>query len=89
MNSLFSIILLSDKVLLLFRGEVEPPQLVFADPDDCFIAACKLFLVNSERDLRVLLGDGVAVVTVHDQAPPYDDGIDDAAISQDVGFERV
>lgn len=89
MNSLFSIILLSDKVLLLFRGEVEPPQLVFADPDDCFIAACKLFLVNSERDLRVLLGDGVAVVTVHDQAPPYDDGIDDAAISQDVGFELV
>ena len=45
--------------------------------------------MNGERDFRVFLGDGVAVVTVHDQAPPYDDGIDDAAISQDVGFELV
>ena len=37
----------------------------------------------------MLLGNGVAVVTVHDQAPPYDDGIDDTAISQDVSFELV
>ena len=37
----------------------------------------------------MLLSDGEAVVSIHDQAPPYDDGIDDAAISQDVSFELV
>lgn len=42
-QSLFSVILLSNKVLLLFWGEIAPPKLVFANPDDCFIAVCKLF----------------------------------------------
>ena len=37
----------------------------------------------------MFLGDGVAVVSIHDQALPYDNGIDDTAISQDVGFELV
>ena len=37
----------------------------------------------------MLLGDGVAVVPIHDQALPYDDGIDDTAIPQDVGFKLV
>ena len=37
----------------------------------------------------MLLGDGVAVVSIYDQALPYDDGIDDMAIPQDVGFELV
>ena len=45
--------------------------------------------MNGERDLRVLLGDGVAVVPIYDQALPYDDGVDDTTISQDVGFELV
>ena len=45
--------------------------------------------MDGERDLRVLLGDGVAVVSIHDQALPYDDGIDDTAIPQDVGFKLV
>ena len=45
--------------------------------------------MSGKRDLRVLLSDGEAVVSIHDQAPPYDDGIDDAAISQDVSFELV
>ena len=37
----------------------------------------------------MLLGDGVAVVSIHDQALPYDDRVDDTTISQDVGFELV
>ena len=45
--------------------------------------------MNGERDLWVLLGNGVAVVPVYDQALPYDDRVDDTTISQDVGFELV
>ena len=37
----------------------------------------------------MLLSDGVAVVPIHDQALPYDDGVDDTTISQDVGFKLV
>ena len=37
----------------------------------------------------MLLGDGVAVVSIHNQALPYDDRVDDTAISQDVGFELI
>ena len=45
--------------------------------------------MNSERDFRVLLGDDETVVSVHNQPLPHDDGIDDTAIPQDVGFELV
>ena len=45
--------------------------------------------MNSERDFRVLLGDDETVVPIHDQALPYDDGVDDTAIPQDVGFKLV
>jgi len=37
----------------------------------------------------VLLGDDETVVSVHDQPLPHDDGIDDASIPQDVGFQLV
>ena len=37
----------------------------------------------------MLLGNGVAVVSIHNQPFPYDDRVDDTAISQDVGFELV
>ena len=37
----------------------------------------------------MLLGDGVAIVPIHNQALPYDDRVDDTTISQDVGFELV
>ncbi len=76
--------MLSYKVLLLFRCEVAPPKLVFADPDDCFIAVCKLFLVNGVRDVRVLLKNRISVMTVNDQPIPDDDGIDNFAIVDDV-----
>ena len=45
--------------------------------------------MNSERDFRVLLGDDETVVSVHNQPLPHDDGIDDASIPQDVGFQLV
>ena len=45
--------------------------------------------MDSVRDFRVLLGDDETVVSVHDQPLPHDDGIDDASIPQDVGFQLV
>ena len=45
--------------------------------------------MNGERDFRVLLGDSEAVVSIHNQLLPYDDGVDDAAIPQDVRFQLV
>ena len=89
MNSFLGFILFADKILFLFRSKVAPPQLVLANPDDGFIAAGKRFLVDGERDFRVLLGDGEAVVSIHDQSFPYDDGVDDTAIPQDVRFKLV
>ena len=64
----------------MFRGEVAPPQLILADPDDRFIAAGELFLVDGKRDLWVLLGDRVTVVPIYDQALPYNDRVEDASL---------
>ena len=37
----------------------------------------------------MLFGDGKAVVSIHDQPFPCDDGVNDAAIPQDVCFQLV
>lgn len=56
--------------------QVAPPKLVFTDPDDGFIAVCKLFLVDGIRDVGMLPENRVSVMTVYDHAIPDDDGID-------------
>ena len=81
---LFSLVLFSYQVILLFGRKIAPPKLIFADPDDCFIAVCKLFLVNGVRDVRMLLKNSVSVMTVNDQSVPDDDGIDNFSIVDDV-----
>lgn len=50
---LFRFCLLSDQELFLFWGQVSPPKLIFADPDDCFLTIWKIFFVGTERNLRM------------------------------------
>ena len=59
-------------------------QAGFTDPDDGFIAVCKLFLVDGIRDVGMLPENRVSVMTVYDHAIPDDDGIDNFAIVDNV-----
>ena len=86
---LFCFILLSDKVVLLFNRKIATSQLIFADPDDGFITVCKLFFVDSVRDVGMLLKNCVTVMTVNNQSIPHDDGVDNLAIADDVLFELI
>ena len=84
MRGFLSSVLLTHQIFELLRRQISPPQLVFADPGDDCVPIGKLLLIDSELNLRVLLKDAVAVVTIHDDAVPDDQRVDNHPICQDV-----
>ena len=58
-------VLFSNEELLLLRREVAPPQLIFANPSEDFFPVFKRERHGGEINLRVLLEDGITIVTVN------------------------
>ena len=63
--SMLHTVLLSNAELLLLRREVAPPQLVLTNPSENFFPAFKGERHGGEINLRVLLEDGITVVTIN------------------------
>ena len=63
--SMLHTVLFSNEELLLLRREVAPPQLVLTNPSENFFPAFKGKRHGGEINLRVLLEDGITVVTIN------------------------
>ena len=64
-GALFRGILLTHKELLLLRGQIAPPQLIFADPSEDFFPAFKRERHGGKINLRMLLENGITAVTIN------------------------
>ena len=62
---MFHTVLLSNEELLLLRREVAPPQLIFADPSECFLTICKAERHGRKADFGVFLKNRITIVTVN------------------------
>ena len=89
MRGFLSSVLLTHQILELLERQVSPSQLIFADPCDGFVPVRKRLLIGGELEFRVLLKDTVAVVSIHDDAVPDDQRIDNHTISQDVFLQLL
>ena len=71
-GALFRGILLPHQKLLLLRREVAPPQLIFANPSEDFFPVFKRERHRGEINLRVLLEDGITIVSINKGVVPND-----------------
>ena len=88
-GALFRGILLPHKELLLLRCEVAPPQLVLADPSENFFPAFKGERHGGKINLRVLLEDGITIVSVNKGITPDDQRRDQLAFLEDIFFKLL
>ena len=70
MRSFFSFVLFAHQVVLLLRCKVTPPQLILADPCEDFFSAFKWERHGGEINLRVLLKNRIAIVTINKGIAP-------------------
>ena len=87
--SMFHTVLLSNEELLLLRGEVAPPQLIFADPCEDFFSAFKRERHRGERDFGMFLNDLITVVSVNKGVVPDDQRRKQLAFLEDVFFKLL
>ena len=69
-GTLFRGILLSNEELLLLRREIAPPQLVLTNPSENFFSAFKRERHGGKINLRMLLEDGITIVTINKGITP-------------------
>lgn len=65
-------VLFSNEKLLLLRREVSPSQLIPANPRNGFFAVLESERHGGEINLRVLLEDGITIVTINKGVTPND-----------------
>ena len=87
--SMFHTVLLSNEELLLFRGEVAPPQLVFANPSENFFPAFKGERHGGEINLRVILEDSITIVSVNKGVVPNNQRREQLAFLEDIFFKLL
>ena len=82
-------VLLSNKELLLLRREVAPPQLILANPRNGFFAVLKPERHGGEINLRVLLENGITVVSINKGIVPDNQRREQLALFQDIFFKLL
>ena len=70
MRSFFGYVLFAYQVVLLLRREIAPPQLILANPSECFLTICKAERHGRKADFGVLLKNCITVVTINKGIAP-------------------
>ena len=87
--SMFHTVLFSNEELLLLRREIAPPQLVLANPSEDFFPVFKRERHGGEINLRVLLEDGITIVTVNEGVVSYNQRGEQLAFLEDIFFKLL
>ncbi|UYJ02492.1 MAG: hypothetical protein OGM65_05650 [Faecalibacterium prausnitzii] len=87
--SMLHTVLLSNEELLLLRGEVSPSQLIPADPRNGFFAVLKSERHGGKINLRMLLEDGITVVSINKSITPDDQRRNQLALFEDIFFKLL
>ena len=82
-------VLFSNEELLLLRREITPPQLILADPSECFLTICKAERHGRKADFGVLLKNRITVVTINKGVVPYNQRRDQLAFFEDIFFKLL
>ena len=89
MRSFFGFVLFAHQVVLLLRREVAPPQLILANPGECFLTICKAERHGRKADFGMFLKNRITVVTINKGVVPHNQRRNQLALFEDVFFKLL
>ena len=86
---LFGFVLLPQQVTFLFGGKIAPPQLILANPSECFLTVCKAERHGRKADFGVILKNCITVVAINKGVAPHDQRRQQLAFLEDIFFKLL
>ena len=73
----------------MFGGKIAPPQLILANPSECFLTICKAERHGRKADFGMFLKNCITVVTINKGVIPNDQRREQLALFQDIFFKLL
>ena len=68
-------------------GKISATELIFAYPGKSFMSVLKLSFTSCKANVGMFFYNTETVVSVDDNATPYNNGADDNSVSEDIFFK--